>query len=88
MKCGLRLALSLSLLLTVLLLLLIRHIQDIFEQYSAAAFLADSLSSHRQHGIGRPPRFPGDKIIVMAKLEEEHTNWVQEELPEYVIHIS
>lgn len=26
----------------------------------------------------------GDKIIVMAKLEEEDTDWVQDELPEYV----
>lgn len=27
---------------------------------------------------------PGDKVIVMAKLAEEHTDWVQEELPECV----
>lgn len=26
-----------------------------------------------------------DKVIVMAKLEEENTEWVGEELPEYVI---
>jgi hypothetical protein len=25
---------------------------------------------------------PGDKVIVMAKLEEENTEWVEEELPE------
>lgn len=25
---------------------------------------------------------PGDKVIVMAKLETEQTNWVEEELPE------
>lgn len=27
----------------------------------------------------------GDKVIVMARLEEENTNWVHEELPEYVL---
>ena len=74
----------------VFLLLLSRHIQDIFEQYSAATYLTDFLNSRHQAGIDQTAGVLdrlGDKVIVMAKLEEEHTNWVQEELPEYVDHI-
>jgi hypothetical protein len=86
MKCGLRFALGSSVMLLLLLFLVEHQLRDIFEQYSAAAYLVDSLNPYRQAGIEHSGGFLGrlgDKVIVMAKLEEEHTNWVQEELPEY-----
>lgn len=30
----------------------------------------------------------GDKVIVMARLEEENTDWVENELPEYATPLS
>lgn len=39
---------------------------------------------HPKYQDVAPQTFPGDKVIVMAKLEEERTDWVEEELPEYV----
>lgn len=90
MKCGLRLSIASSLLIILLLLFLKRYVEDIFEQYDAAAYLADSLKPDNQDGASQPADALGrlgDKVIVMAKLEEENTNWVQEELPEYVSDI-
>lgn len=85
MKGGLRFAICISLLLIFSLYLLEAHLQDICNQYRAGAYLAEWLN--RNEATQKPiPIYgtPGDKVIVMAKLAEEHTEWVQEELPEYV----
>lgn len=85
MKGGLRFAICLSLLLFFSLYLLEAHLQDICNQYRAGAYLVDWLD--RKNAVQSPgPSYgtPGDKVIVMAKLDEEHTEWVQEELPECV----
>lgn len=83
MKSGLRITLCASLLLCFSLWLLESHLQDLCNQYRAGSYLAEWLDlkdSGPAPATGEGP--PGDKVIVMAKLEEEHTEWVEEELPE------
>ncbi|KAJ5177122.1 uncharacterized protein N7482_002999 [Penicillium canariense] len=84
MKGGLRFALCASLLLFFSLYLLEAHLKDLYDQYRAGTYLVDWLD---RNGAVRSPAFndvPGDKVVVMAKLQEEPTDWVQEELPECV----
>lgn len=85
MKGGLRFAICISVMLIFSLYLLEAHLQDIVNQYRAGAYVVEWLN--RNDVIKKPVPFngtPGDKVIVMAKLAEEHTDWVQEELPECV----
>lgn len=85
MKGGLRFAICISVMLMFSLYLLEAHLQDIYNQYRAGAYLVEWLN--RNDVIETPVPIqgnPGDKVIVMAKLAEEHTDWVQEELPECV----
>lgn len=87
MKCGWRLLLCFLFLLAICLFALKQHLQDIYDQYGAGAYLVELW---KQHGLQSTALVPnhgsvGDKVIVMAKLEEEHTEWVEEELPEYVL---
>lgn len=87
MKGGLRFALCASLLLLFSLYLLEAHLKDICSQYRAGAYLVDWLDRNgaaQRPTVGNVP-VPGDKVIVMAKLQEEPTDWVQEELPECVL---
>ncbi|OQD74334.1 hypothetical protein PENDEC_c011G05795 [Penicillium decumbens] len=84
MKGGLRLALCVTSLLLFSLYLLEVHLQDICNQYRAGAYLVDWLD--RNGPIHRPAEnytTPGDKVIVMAKLEEEPTDWVEEQLTDW-----
>ncbi|KAJ5113851.1 hypothetical protein N7456_002385 [Penicillium angulare] len=87
MKSGMRIILCVGCILFFALYLLEAHLQDLSNQYRAGAYLWDWLddripgsSSEKQ-----PPYIgePGDKVVVMAKLEEENTNWVEEELPDW-----
>lgn len=86
MRWTLRFALTASILLVLLLLLLKRHLEDLWDQYNVPAYLRSSLKSSFRHGsLEYPPPIPGktgDKIIVMAKLEKEDTDWVVKNLPE------
>ncbi|KAJ5983176.1 hypothetical protein N7481_005275 [Penicillium waksmanii] len=84
MKGGLRFAICISVMLIFSLYLLEAHLQDIYNQYRAGAYLVEWLN--RNDVIETPVPIhgnPGDKVIVMAKLAEEHTDWVQEELPDW-----
>ncbi|KAJ5223457.1 hypothetical protein N7468_007999 [Penicillium chermesinum] len=59
------------------------HLQDVCSQYRTGAYLLQQLdweASPQPDAIRVPPLPPGDKVIVMAKLEEEYTGWVEEEL--------
>lgn len=89
MKCGLRIALCAILLAGITLYLLGGHLLDLGDQYRAGAYLNDWWNSNdiQYSQIESQQSSPGDKMIVMAKLEEEHTEWVEEELPEYVIEL-
>lgn len=83
MRGGFRIAgLGVSCLILFSLYLLEAHLQDICNQYRAGAYVINWLD--RNDSASRPSgdTTPGDKVIVMAKLEEEDTKWVEEELPE------
>ncbi|KAK2804689.1 hypothetical protein FQN50_006529 [Emmonsiellopsis sp. PD_5] len=83
MKCSLRFALSIAFILFLLVWFLGGVIFDLFDQYSTKAYLIDSynLRFHpelvRPHPNTTPDGKVGDKIIVMAKLEEENADWVE-----------
>ena len=75
-------------LVILLLVLLTKHLVDLGNQYSASAYLQASLANTFFH---TPPDSPpsvaieaGDKIVVMAKMESEDTDWVSNELPSFV----
>ncbi|KKZ67138.1 hypothetical protein EMCG_07160 [[Emmonsia] crescens] len=93
MKCSLRFAVSIGCLILVAGWFLVRHFKDILDQYSGGSYLIDSFYAHfhpESLGLGslKDSAEPhdvavGDKIIVMAALEEEDTDWVREELPDW-----
>lgn len=86
LKCGARLAICVSAVVLLSLYLLESHIQDICNQYRAGAYLVKWLDfkTSTQPAPINVATPTGDKVIVMARLEEEHASWVDEELPEYV----
>ena len=88
MRWSLRLILSAFFLLSIPLFLVTRHFADIWDQYSISSYIAASWQTTFRYGtVENIPAFdgkPGDKVIIMAKLEKENTDWVTEELPEYV----
>ncbi|KAE8161361.1 hypothetical protein BDV40DRAFT_268101 [Aspergillus tamarii] len=85
MRCGFRLALCACLLLIIPLYLLKLHLEEICSQYRAGAYLIDWLNSKNPHheGLSHYHAKLGDKVIVMARLEEEPSEWVEQELPDW-----
>ena len=90
MKSGYRIAACFSLLLFVPVYFLGAHLADLGDQYHAGTYLSDWLGSSnlRQSKWSPYDGYIQDKVIVMARLEEEPVDWVHEELPEYVSHSS
>lgn len=85
MKGAVRLATCASIITLIYLLYLLKnHLQGLCDQYSAGAYLVAWMANHGAHHHSPHRGAVGDKVIVMARLEEDDTNWVQEELPEYV----
>ncbi|KAL4778534.1 hypothetical protein BJX76DRAFT_366180 [Aspergillus varians] len=85
MKNSHRIAVCLAVLLFVPLYLLLAHIADLSNQYHAGAYLIDWLSS-KPLQRSKWTAYEGalkDKVIVMARLEEEPVQWVHEELPDW-----
>ncbi|KAJ5165093.1 Protein of unknown function DUF3431 [Penicillium coprophilum] len=84
MKGGLRIA-GFGVLCLVLfsLYLLEAHLQDICDQYSAGSYVINWLDRNDTAPSPHGKIIPGDKVIVMAKLQEEPTKWVEEELPDW-----
>ena len=83
MRCGLRLLCCGLLVILVPLYLLERHLHDLYNQYHAGDYVVDWWKYNQpSYKDAAAQTTPGDKVIVMAKLEEEQTNWVEEELPE------
>ena len=83
MRWALRFALSASILLILVLLLLKNKLEDLADQYSVGSYIKTSWDNF---GTVQPAPIyhgkPGDKIIVMAKLEHENTDWVNDMLGE------
>lgn len=87
MRWALRFALSASVLAFLLLVLLKNHLEDLWDQYDVTSYIGASWKNTFKHGtVQNIPTFngqPGDKVIIMATLEKENTDWVAEGLPEY-----
>ncbi|KAI9035050.1 DUF3431 domain-containing protein [Aspergillus affinis] len=85
MRWGFRLALCILLVLLVPLYLIKAHLQDLCDQYRAGAYLVNWLHINSPEYEDVPPEHvpSSDKVIVMAKLEEEPTEWVEAELPDW-----
>lgn len=93
MRLALRFALSASILLILILLLVKIKLQDIWDQYGVSTYLTHTWKNTFQHGpVQNIPTFGGaeasDKVVIMAKTEKENTDWVAENLPEYVLPIA
>lgn len=88
MKATKRLVIGASVVLILLLVLLARHLLDLGNQYSAWAYFRTSLANSL---FNAPSNYPptihvevDDKVVVMAKMESEDTDWVARELPSFV----
>ena len=88
MRSASRYAIGASLVLLIPLLILIRELADRADQYKAPTYLqAIFLKTFHNDVSALDSPGPidvevGDKVIVMAKLEHEDTNWVADHLPE------
>lgn len=82
MRQTLRLSLAACLILLIALFFLTRKVLDTWDQYSISSYIRASINHGAQAEAPTIPGEPGDKIVVMAKLEQEDTNWVEEYLPE------
>lgn len=86
MRWVLRFFVSASLVAILLLVLLKNHLQDLSDQYNVNAYIHASIQNSFHYGTlehhapiaGKV----GDKVIIMAKLEKENTDWVAANLPE------
>ncbi|KAL2051011.1 hypothetical protein ABVK25_008757 [Lepraria finkii] len=87
MRWALRFALSASVLAFLLLVLLKNHLEDLWDQYDVTSYIGASWKNTFKHGtVQNIPAFngqPGDKVIIMATLEKENTDWVAEGLPDW-----
>ncbi|MCJ1463953.1 hypothetical protein MMC07_002563 [Pseudocyphellaria aurata] len=86
MRWAVRFALTASIVSIILLLILKQHLEDLWDQYNVPAYLRSSFRNSFSHGeldhLAPVPGTMGDKIIIMAKLEHEKTDWVAKNLPE------
>ncbi len=82
MRQTLRFFLAGCLVLLIALFFLAREVLDIWDQYSISSYIGASIGHGAPAKAPAIPGKPGDKIIVMAKLEQEDTNWVENYLPE------
>ncbi|KAL8921788.1 MAG: hypothetical protein Q9208_005545 [Pyrenodesmia sp. 3 TL-2023] len=77
---------ALALLFTLCTILYIKFAQ-IWDQYNAPAYAWASLkNSFRGSKLDSPPAIVGkveDKVVIMAKVESEDTQWVAENLPDW-----
>ena len=88
MRCAVRLALSAAIVLLLVVFILKEQLESVWHRNSISAYIHDALFDPWHNADinetalwdGRPE----DKVIVMAKLEAENTDWVLDHLPEYV----
>ena len=69
---------------------LVRHFLDLADQQGTAEYISSNIYNY-WHGIpedGPPVDLSGqekvDKVIVIAKKDDQDTDWVEQSLPEYV----
>ncbi|KAF6225593.1 hypothetical protein HO133_009593 [Letharia lupina] len=87
MRLALRFALSASVFLIILLLIVKIKLEDVWDQYGVSNYIAHSWKNTFQHGpVQNIPTFDGEashKVVIMAKMEKENTDWVAENLPDW-----
>ena len=87
MRWEYRFALPAVLLVTGLFVLLYIKFSETWDQYNAPAYAWASLqNTFRGSTLDNPPAVEGkveDKVVIMARVESEDTDWVAENLPEY-----
>lgn len=89
MRCAVRIAIGASILLIIPLWLLKNHLEDLWNQYDVPAYVVSAYKTSSlaggYHALPHRTRpladNTNDKVIVMARLEQEDTDWVKEELP-------
>lgn len=88
MRSASRYAIGASLVLLIPLLILVRELADRADQYNVSAYLQATFFKTFHNSVSdldAPAPLDvevGDKVIVMAKLEQEDTNWVADHLSE------
>ena len=82
MRLALRFALGISAIVLIPLVFLTRHLLDLSSQYKTLDYIKTSFIHDAQLKSPSFPAKPGDKIIVMARTEQENTDWVANYLPE------
>ena len=87
MRWTLRFALPALLLVIIVSVTLYIKFAQIWDQYSAPSYAWASLQNTlRGSTLDNPPAVLGkveDKVVIMARVESENTDWVAEGLPEY-----
>lgn len=82
MRTAHRLLIAATLVVAFLILVKLR-LYDIWDQYNVPAYVSSSLGLKEDGHFEHPPLgMVGDKVVVMAKMEKENTDWVAENLPE------
>ncbi len=82
MRLGYRLLIAATLIVAFLIAVKVR-LYEIWDQYDVPAYVAGSLGVGNEAYEAVPlVGEAGDKVIVMAKMEKEDTNWVGQHLPE------
>jgi hypothetical protein len=84
MGSRLRIMLCATLLLLIPLYLLVVDLEDFYDRSHAGVYLVNWVKSQYlpQSIPTQPHSKTNEAVIVMAALEEEHTDWIKEELPE------
>ena len=86
MRWTVRFALPALLLVITLFVILYIKFAQVWDQYSAPSYAWASLqNTFRGSDLDNPPAVVGnveDKVVIMAKVESENTDWVAENLPE------
>lgn len=89
MRWTLRFAIPASVLLITLCTVLYIKFDQVWDQYNAPAYAWASLkNSFRGSKLDSPLAIVGkveDKVVIMAKVESEDTQWVPDLLPEYYL---
>ena len=86
MRLAVRLGLTALLICVILLFSLKVQIEDRLDQYGVSAYVKNRVETTFTDGtLDYMPPLPGvtgDKVIIVAKLENDDTRWVTEELSE------
>ncbi|GLB12257.1 hypothetical protein AtubIFM57258_009538 [Aspergillus tubingensis] len=79
-----RFQMYICLLFLIISIPLASHLRDLCDQYRAQEYIIDWFSLERTDQVRiSSPGQTGDKVIVAAKLQDEQTEWIEQELPDW-----